>query len=301
MNALLTWLLLTLNTGTSTVSETWGDDPAQAIVIVTHLSKSQIALSEVVQLTLTISGPAPLEVTPPKPLLSMSALWRTTELGLSTREILPNNRQRWQQVYRLSPLVPRAQVPIPIAPLVIRAGGKPPQTIELRTTRTLPVTTSITQPSLDQLRPITDLEETPASIESPPSSIGPMLIAGTLILASLIGILWYCWPKPLPTRHDRTWARAALTTANDPSQLVSIINEILGYYFQVSFQHQTTIEKINLLQQQNCPAAVAQAISRFYETADIQRFSGLPTDVTALREAGLAVLKELPDVLPVPQ
>ena len=61
----------------------------------TEIDTAEIRLSDEVRLRLVVEGPAPLEVTRPKPLLATTGTWRVREQGLPLRELLPGQRQRW--------------------------------------------------------------------------------------------------------------------------------------------------------------------------------------------------------------
>src|SRR5262245_28276882 len=81
-------------------------DPANIVEARAQLDADAIRLSDEVKLTLTVEGPGPLNVTAPKPLFTRPGIWRVREDGLPLREVLSSGRERWSQVYHLSPLIP---------------------------------------------------------------------------------------------------------------------------------------------------------------------------------------------------
>src|SRR4029450_13850068 len=109
-----------------------------------------------------VEGPAPLRVTVPKPLLTRANVWRVREDGLPLREVLPGGRERWTLAYFLAPLIP-GEPKVPLGPLVVQAGGMADLNIPWDDDRlpTVRVVTAIDSPSVDALRPSTDVEPLP--------------------------------------------------------------------------------------------------------------------------------------------
>src|SRR5262249_4533135 len=98
-------------------------DAAKRIEARASLDSNDIRLSGHVRLTLSVEGPGPRHATPSKPLLTKPNLWRVRDDGLPLREVLPGGRERWTQVYRLSPLVPGTPA-VALGKLTIRPAGE---------------------------------------------------------------------------------------------------------------------------------------------------------------------------------
>ena len=140
-----------------------GDIAAKAIV-----DRDSVALSKEIVLSLTVEGPARLEVIPPlamdaippRRLLTEASLqwWSISDNGLWPVEILDNGRQRWRQDFILRPFKAGPAIEIALAPLKVKAGNALEVELNWRDKVTIPVTTSIRSADLQQLRTITDVE-----------------------------------------------------------------------------------------------------------------------------------------------
>ncbi len=263
------------------------DNPALTIHAQATVDAAQIRLSGEVRVRLTVEGPAPLEVTRPKALLSTTGLWRVREDGLPVRQVLLGNRQEWVQEYRLSPLVPGDAVPINLAPLTAEAGVPGKVVIDFKASLPVKVTTAITTPSPDDLRPVTGIEETPPPAEkpAPPPPWWWLAFAGALAVLAVVIDRLRRRPAAIPEAHDAAWAEQQSATAADPDRLAAVLREFLEHRYGQQFASRTPGELAEELRQfPECPPEAVTAVNAFLTACDAARFSGTAGDVAGLRD-----------------
>lgn len=161
-----------------------GMDP-DAPPITAHLTADRTALrlSETLSVTLTVQGPDPLRVEPiTDPLIDVSAaVWKIDPDGPVVRTAGADGTTRWEQVYRLSPFVPGNEIPVTFRP--VRVSGVevavPPLTVR--------VTTSLTAPVPDDVRPVTGVQSLPPpSVERPVGPLFALAVALVIIAAAVL-------------------------------------------------------------------------------------------------------------------
>jgi len=269
------------------------ENPALTIHAQATVDAAEIRLSGEVRVRLSVEGPAPLEVTRPKPLLSSTGLWRVREDGLPVRQVLLGNRQEWVQEYRLSPLVPNDALPINLAPFVVRAG--PPTDVRIEFAKFLPVkVTTSAKPDADSLIPPTGMEETQETPPKPPAPSTWWWLLGAVALAGLVVVVDQLRRRPRKTAdsHDAAWADRESATAADPDRLAAVLRAFLEHRFGQRFAARTTGElNAELCRLADCPAAAA--VNAFLTACDAARFSGTAADVAELREHMREVVRGL--------
>lgn len=247
-----------------------------------EVSKPSIKYAEQVQLTLWVEGPAPLDVTPPKPVLANSNTWRVYETGLPLREVLPNQRQRWQQSYRLAPLLTKS-VPIVPTALRVRPGGQNETTIEWTDAGTLTVTViaTVEQPSVDALRPPTDIEQLPPPIEPPATTHGWLftLVPVSLIVAGVL--IWRARRAPAPgIIYDAAWATAELPDTVSADQCAAVLRAYVGHCVGLDARALTTAELLTRLPADGpLTTEHRHELHALLEQCDQLRFSGQLSNV----------------------
>ena len=260
-------------------------DPARRIEARAVLDTDEIRLSGEARLTLTVEGPGPLGVTPPRPLITKANVWRVREDNPPIREVLPEGRERWTQTYRLSPLVP-GKSPVALGALTVRPAGGQDLTIEWSSEPTVRVVTSIESPSADLLRPATDIEPLP-----PPPDVErrgrPWLFAivPVLLLVAAAAYLLGRRKPPVVVARDAAWAAGELTAMDlTADRCAAVLRQYLGWRFGLPAETRTTPELAAALTAEGrlSPSAVGEWRALFDE-CDAARFSG-----TAPVVAGLA-------------
>jgi hypothetical protein len=268
-------------------------DATKRIEARASLDSNDIRLSGDVRLTVSVEGPGPLEVTPPKPLLTKPNLWRVRDDGLPLREILSGGRERWSQVYRLSPLVPGTPA-VALGKLTIRPGGEQDVVIEWKDLEfAVRVVTNIEAPSVDSLRPPTDIEQLPPAPVTPRGA-SPWLFAivpALLIVAGIALVLGRRKPKP-PAPRDAAWASHELASSDLTADRCAIVlRQYLAYRFGVPAETRTTPELAAGLRADGRlpPDAVAEWQSLLDE-CDAARFSGTSATVAGLADRARALV-----------
>ncbi|HKB00676.1 MAG TPA: hypothetical protein VKD90_00590 [Gemmataceae bacterium] len=267
-------------------------DPARRVEARAELDTGDIRLSGEVRLTLTVEGPAPLGVTPPKPFLTSSNVWRVREDGLPVREVLPNGREKWAQVYRLSPLVP-GEPKIALGALTIRPGGEQDLAIEWKAEPVVRVTTNIENPTPDALRPPTDIEHLPPT---PPVEHGssPWLFAivPILLVVAAAALVLAKRKRPPAAPRDADWAERELAAAGlTADRCAVVLRQYLAYRFGVPAETRTTPELATALRANDrLPDATVAEWQAFLDECDAARFSGTAASVAGLADRARALV-----------
>jgi hypothetical protein len=266
-------------------------DPAKRVKARAELDAGDIRLSGEVKLTLTVEGPGPLGVTPPKPFLTRSNVWRVREDGLPVREVLPNGREKWSQVYRLSPLVP-GEPKVSLGALTIRPGGEQDLTIEWKAEPVVRVATSIENPTPDALRPATDIEHLPPP---PPVERGSRrwLFAIVPVLLALAAVALFLGKRKRPAAapRDAAWALRELAAADlTADRCAAVLRQYLAYRFGVPAVTRTTPELAGALRADGrLPGEVVAEWQAFLDECDAARFSGTAASVAGLADRARAL------------
>jgi hypothetical protein len=270
-------------------------DPANLVEARAQLDAGEIRLSGEVKLLLTVEGPGPLRVTPPKPLFAKPGIWRVREDGLPLREVLPSGRERWAQKYHLSPLVP-GEPKVALGPLTVRAGGGSDLNLVWDDDK-LPVvrvTTSIDNPSVDALRPPTDIEPLPPEPPVEPHSTGWLFTIIPALLGVSALLLLFGWRKKAPpTPRDAAWATRELATTDlTADRCAVVLRQYLAFRFAVPATFQTTPELAAALSAENRLRAESVADWRsLLEECDAARFSGTLATVAGLADRARALVE----------
>lgn len=271
------------------------ESPSLIIRASASIDADEIRLSGEIRLTLTVEGPTPLDVTRPKPLLAEAGLWRVREEGLPLRELLPNQRQRWTLGYRLSPLTPGDSIKVSLNPLTVRAGTPDEVQIAWANSFSIRVTTKITQPSVDDLRPVTDIESAPIMETTPADNFPWWLFAVPAIsLALIVMVIWRrSRPASKTEVHDAVWVEGELQRKLSPDALVRTLKLFLGHRFSQTFEPDTSAEIVGKLRQlSDCPPDTVGPVELFLLACDAERFSGESRPSDQLREQLLEIVRQ---------
>ena len=271
------------------------NDPANRIEARAQLDAARLErLSDEVRLTLSVEGPGPLRVTLPKPLLTKANIWRLRDDGLPLREVLPGGREKWTQVYHLSPLVPGSQV-VSLGPLTIRAGSQADLSLAWDETR-LPVV-DVAEPkvvaSVESLRPPTDIEAVPLDSPIEARSSGWLFaVVPILLILSAIGIALGRRKKPPVAPRDAAWALGELAAVDlTADRCALVLRQYLGFWFAVPTEFQTTPELARTLRADDrLPADIVADWRVLLDECDAARFSGTAASVAGLADRARALV-----------
>lgn len=262
-------------------------DPARHIRAEARLDTDQVKLSGEVGLTLTVQGPAPLTVTPPKPTLTRGDLWRVREDGPPTRKTT-GTRETWTQAYRLSPLQ-TGQVQVPLGPVTVRPGSGAEVVLDWGDRKAdfaVRVATSIESPSVDSLRPPADVEQLPPP---PPVEGGRspwwFLIVPGLLLISAVAVLLGRRRRPAATPRDAPWALGELADpALSADRCAWVLRQYLRFRFGLPAEARTTPELAATLRTDDRLGPAAADWEALLTECDAARFSGTTPASTGLAD-----------------
>ena len=231
--------------------------------IVAEIDRSSIALSDDLQLTLTIEGPAPIHVTLPKSILHADAavFWRIKGNSPPEMKELGAGRARWQQMFRLSPFEAGKRIPLALADFSLQVGTEMEQSVKWKDCASIEVTTSIASPESEALRPVTEIEPAPpAPPESPDRfGIGLVLIVVVVLFAVAIALILLRRRRSCAEGqiYNAEWALAKLQEIAPSAgvadarrrlpQLADILRRFVEYRFQLPALRRTTPELLEQL------------------------------------------------------
>jgi hypothetical protein len=212
----------------------------------------EIRLSGELALTLSVTGPASLEVRPLR-VLSPSGDWEPGPTTPPERLTLSDRERRWQQRFTLKP-VKAGELVLPLAPLAYRDGPEASwHNLTWKPVR-VRVTTEIANADLSELRDITP----PEQLADSPSWHGPYVGLG-LVLAVLFVVLAVREYRrrrrqPPPALLPDAWvlgeldriAALPLTSEEATEHFHAELSDVMRRYLEMRFQipalEQTTAE-----------------------------------------------------------
>lgn len=231
-----------------------------------------VPITDLVTLTLSVEGAAPLMVEPLK--LGDLPGWRVRSTGDPKTEPVPEARDRWEQVFRLVPDRP-GELNLSLPVIRARPGGRE-STVELGfEPLSVRVTTSLPRVDLDEARDVTGPEAAPPA----PSRVGTWFPA--IVAAAGALFVWWRWrvrrgggARPEPTLAEWLGAelgRLATIDATAPSAADALGDVVRGYLarrYQVVAPGRTTGELVALLS-----ADAAAEWAALLERCDLAKFA----------------------------
>jgi hypothetical protein len=240
-----------------------------------------IRLSEFINVTLTIEGPAPLRVELPKPLLVPEADrdWKIQPSGTATVTALAGQREKWSQTFRLDPYVP-GDMYVQFAPVKVngRENIGPGVTVKVNTT--------ISEAKPEAARPVTTIEELPVPPVRPSDSPWPWILPAAALVVILAVALWQLRRKP-PLVSPTEWAAAAfarlerdgVSGAALVERVAAILREFIDRRFGIPAPRLTTPELLAATEQTIRPVEETDALRGILDRCDRAKFAGdIPDD-----------------------
>jgi hypothetical protein len=252
------------------------------------------ALSGSVHVTVSIEGPAPLRVEPPKPLLSAEAnpLWRIRPEKDEKPAITPagSGRERWQQVYRLDPYQPGDGLAVTFAPFSVNGRVVRIPAVEVSVAKT------VAGADASAARPVTPPEEVPPPPPPPESRAVLPWVAGAVAVACVAVLLAARArrrkAKPVPPLE---WALAELAKVEEGGagaarRVSDVLRRFIELRFGIPATKLTTSELLAAAAQEGWPVEKADALRVVLDECDRAKFAcDAPDDDGHRRLARLAV------------
>jgi hypothetical protein len=259
--------------------------------------KVTVRLSGALALTLSVEGPAALQVEPVRS-LTTSPGW-TSVAGPAETATLGPNRVRWQQTFRLTPYKP-GDNPIQPAPLRYREAADDDrwQTVEWQPVP-VTVTTEVLRAELKELRDIAPPEAVP------PAEPLPLWLPATLV--GLAGVLLFLagreWARRRPRRKfaesPQVWALGeldrldalALPAAGAVERYHTLLSDVIRRYLELRFQlhapRQTTAEFLEALRRSSVlPPPHQELLRDFLQRCDLAKFARAALSPEECQETG---------------
>ena len=198
--------------------------------------RDDLALADLLTLSLTIEADQPITVEEWKPLSDKSA-WTVVDRSRSRASKTETGRHRWQQSWFLAPAQPGDAVPLEVASLRWKQGDGDWQAATWPK-QSMKVTTLIRQPDVKTLRETTSIEELPPQAESYSVSwLWLPAFVGVLVLATA----WLrrrrasAQPRDACREALRTWDRLMqrrLPEQGRAERFVTLLTLILRQYLE---------------------------------------------------------------------
>ncbi|MFL5340097.1 MAG: hypothetical protein ACJ8F7_08090 [Gemmataceae bacterium] len=246
------------------------------------LDRAELPLSGELTVVISVEGPAPVEVEPPRP-LTQSPDWRVRP-GKPKTTALPGGRERWEQSFRLEPFQ-AGKVALPLEPLRYRTKnelrdwslGWPP--LEVR------VTSEVGEPDLGKARTVTGIDELPPEVKA---QFPWVAVAGSAALLFLAGAaaatlaLRRRATRPAHSPRDRAIdellrLEAEIGSAPDVAQrLADLVRRYLEGRYDLAATRQTTAEFLTSLRGQNVISEEqAGRVAELLQRGDLAKFAGV--------------------------
>lgn len=241
----------------------------------------QLALSDSVTLTITVRGPARLDVTVPAP-LTRSPGWEVRGDAKPHVETT-GERREWRQSWRLSPRQP-GSVPLQVEPFRVRETDRAEWRNLVWQPLTLTVTTTVARPDIAELRPSVGPEFLPPE----PARWGWWLLSGlaAVLMVGIALVLRRRRRRPLsrsPSFREEL-ARLEREAYSDPEQaarlaerLSVVVRSWLEQTQGLPSRRRTTPECLQALRAlPEFPSERAAVIGTVLERCDLARFARQP-------------------------
>lgn len=243
-----------------------------------HVRPTVISLSDGVEATLTIEGPAPVEIELPGRLVDSPA-WRV-EIGRSEVLATTEGRELWRQSIRLIPLQ-SGELPLTFRPIAFRTSHE----VRLRTLRwgsvSIRVSTDIATPDLSSARPLRSSEPLPQADHSWPTWFWVIVVV-LVLLACLVFALHRRRQRPMVTITVEQRALLSLQALDRNLRVESVARDVadvvrryLGDRYEIAAPNLTTEEVIQVLGNSGrIHPDWTKAVERLLRRCDLAKFAG---------------------------
>ncbi len=275
-----------------------------------QLDANRVSLSGSLALTITVTGPSPLRIALPDPLVNEQSQqdWLSEVLDAPQVRPLREGRERWQARLRLEPFVAGKQT-IRLAPLSVQTLEQLEPFVLRWPDFSVLVTTQVRNPSLELLQPNTDIERLPSlPADAPfPWWAWALISVGFLVLLALA----WAWRRPRRPPHTLTdWLcqelRHNLQQFDQTKQpavayldrLAHLLRTTCVRVWQLPAEQRTTQELLRDLRQLgSCKESQVAELELLLTTCDQARFAGQPVEHARALAVGLAVTTWLAELV----
>lgn len=235
--------------------------------------RASCALSESVRVTLSLEGPAPLRVELPKQLLTADAdsAWRVRPDGDARVTPLPNNRERWEQRYRLDPYVEGAPLVASFAP--VKANG------EAVTFPAVRVTVEKKVGANTAVLPVTPPEDPPAPPDVERANPLPWIAGAVALVCFALAFVVWKRSQKVPVVPPLERALADLARADSFEHISAVLRAFVERHYGVPASKLTTNELFAVPAVRDWPAERADGLRELLDECDRAKFAGdVPDD-----------------------
>jgi hypothetical protein len=166
---------------------------------------TRMMLSENTRVTLSVEGRVPLRVELPAKLLTADAnrAWRIRPVAAATVTQLPNERERWEQVYRLDPIAV-GELAVRFSPATVNGNETDWPLIVITVNKTL----EDANPA--SARPVTTIED--VALIPPVEDRSPVLwvVSIVAVACAIVAGVAFTRKRPVPASPPAEWAMAEL-------------------------------------------------------------------------------------------
>lgn len=237
-----------------------------------------LRLSDTTEVTVTVTGPAPLRVELPKELLTPETAvgWQIEPAGPAVRSA---DDTAWVQTFRLSPFVPGEVVPLAFNPIVVNGTQVTPGPL------TFKVETSLRDATAADARPVTGIEQLPGK----PSADSPLILAGGSLLvalvAVLVAVLVFARKRTAKPLSPGEWVRRQIGSLHDDrrdgrltdaafvGELSEVFREYLSRRFGLNTERKTTAELLQSAEE-TWDADTRCEVEHVLNSCDAVKFAG---------------------------
>ena len=265
--AVIGWLAVLLCTGTA---------PAQPPGVCAEAvpDRTAVTLSQRVNVTLTLEGPAPLLVKLPEQLLTADAniAWRIRPDPVAPQaqvNALANGREQWRQVYRLDPFDEGALL-VSFNPVTVNGQPVTWPPVAIAVTKTVGEGTAA--------RPVTPPEDVPVPpVDTPRVPVGIWVVVafGQMCLVVAVAV-WARRRKAKPVPPGE-WALAALAKLEGGAETVERVAAILRTFVERRFAipaPKLTTAELSAAAEQAWPVERAESLRALLDACDRAKFAG---------------------------
>jgi hypothetical protein len=256
--------------------------PGRAVCLMT-ISSRRIALSDELRLTMSVEGPAPVEVDVPRQ-LSASTDWRV-RAEPARLKAMEDGRERWTQTFVLDPYNV-GKIPLKFEPIRFRVGNEVLEWPLNWKPLEIQVESMVKDPDRAAPQPVTGIEELPPAPSPPRGQYAWLLAIPVAAALILLGWRWRRRPEALPISATERALQELhkLADGDGPSpehlpHLADILRRFLESRLPLAATRLTTSEfLLSLRQVEGLDEKTIEKVSEVLTRCDLVKFAGIAPD-----------------------